>query len=149
MKDSKTIISHLVQQPFMKKYEQVCCYERLLGLLPKNFTCMIRFLYTKNETLFFVLNHPSAKMEFNYKRNLIKSLLSQIKIHFPQCTCFDVNDIQCFVSNQAPIEALSPAKSSITYNEQAHGNFENSCSDENLHQLFEDIRRQIQSLTCS
>ena len=100
MKDSKSIISHLVQQPSMKKYEQMRCYDRLLSVLPKSFTSMIRFVYTKNETLFFVLNHPCAKMEFNYKRNLIKSLLKEINIRFPECTALHVKEIQAFVTNQ-------------------------------------------------
>ncbi|MDD2384100.1 MAG: hypothetical protein PHN18_07910 [Sulfurospirillaceae bacterium] len=148
MKDSKTIISHLVQQPFMKKYEQAHCYERLLGLLPKSFTCMIRFLYAKNETLFFVLNHPGAKMEFNYKRNLIKSLLSQLKIHCPECSFLEVKDIQCFVTNLPVLESFTPRESSITYNEQAQGSFENHCEEESLHRLFEEIRSHIHSKTC-
>ncbi len=149
MKDSKTIISHLVQQPFMKKYEQAHCYERLLSLLPKSFTCMIQFLYTKNETLFFVLNHPCAKMEFNYKRNLIKSLLNQIKTHCPECASFDVKDIQCFLTNRTETEAIEIPDSSITYNEQAQGNFENHCDEENLRALFEEIRAHLHSKTCS
>jgi len=145
MKDSKSIISHLVQQPSLKKFEQMRCYERLLALLPQSFTSMIRFVYTKNDTLFFVLNHPCAKMEFNYKRNLIKSLLKEFNAHFPDCACLHVKDVQAFISNkQDPEEdALIPASSEIFYPEQANGTFENTCEDPKLNALFETIKETI------
>ncbi len=149
MKDAKNIISHLVQHPSMKKYEQMRCYDKLLSLLPKNFTHMVRFLYTKDETLFFVFNHPSAKMEFNYKRSLIKSLLSQIILHFPECECLHVKDIQCFVTNKPQTEEILESKNSdIFYKERAEGDFENSCDDSKLRTLFEEIRKAIQSQKC-
>ena len=149
MKDAKNIISHLVKHPSMKKYEQMRCYDKLLSLLPKNFTHMVRFLYTKDETLFFVFNHPSAKMEFNYKRSLIKSLLSQIILHFPECECLHVKDIQCFVTNKPQTEEIPESKNSdIFYEERAEGDFENSCDDSKLRTLFEEIRKAIQSQKC-
>lgn len=149
MKDAKNIISHLVKHPSMKKYEQMRCYDKLLSLLPKNFTHMVRFLYTKDETLFFVFNHPSAKMEFNYKRSLIKSLLSQIILHFPECACLHVKDIQCFVTNKSQTEEILESKNSdIFYKERADGVFENACDDAQLRSLFEEIRKAIQSQKC-
>ena len=149
MKDAKSIISHLVQQPSMKKYGQMRCYERLLSLLPKSFTTLIRFVYTKNDTLFFVFAHPSGKMEFNYKRSLIKSLLSQILIHFPECECLHVKEIQCFVSNQVELEPLSPAPLPVSYQERALGEFINTCSDPKLHALFESIKETVKNKTHS
>lgn len=145
MKDSKSIISHLVQQPSMKKYEQIRCYDRLLSVLPKSFTSMIRFVYTKNETLFFVLNHPCAKMEFNYKRNLIKSLLREVYAHFPECSCLNVKEVQAFVTNQKSEEEtlITAAQSEIFYAEQATGTFETLCEDERLRSLFEAIKETI------
>ena len=146
MKDSKSIISHLIQHPSMKKYEQMRCYDQLLRLLPKSFTSMVRFVYTKNETLFFVLNHPCAKMEFNYKRNLIKSLLKEIQAHFPECTCLEIKDVQAFVTNQPASEEEQPIQrhSHIVYEEQASGHFPVQCSDPTLLALFESIKETIQ-----
>lgn len=146
MKDAKSIISHLVKQPSMKKYGQMRCYERLLSLLPKSFTTLIRFVYTKNDTLFFVFAHPSGKMEFNYKRSLIKSLLSQILIHFPECECLHVKEIQCFVSNQIELEpSLTTSPLPIGYQERALGEFLNTCSDPKLHALFESIKEIVKN----
>jgi len=145
MKDAKSIISHLVQQPSMKKYGQMRCYEQLLSLLPKSFTTLIRFVYTKNDTLFFVFSHPSGKMEFNYKRSLIKSLLSQILLHFPECECLHVKEIQCFVTNQPePILSRVPSPT-IPYTERALGEFLNTCHDPKLHSLFESIKETLKS----
>jgi hypothetical protein len=150
MKDSKTIISHLVQQPSLKKYEQMRCYEKYLALLPRSFTALVRFVYTKNKTLFFVLNHPCAKMEFNYKRNLIKSLLKEFHAHFPECECLHVNDIQAFVTNKIdPQEMQDEVNSSeIFYPEQALGVFESQCDDPKLQALFEAIKQTIQNRSC-
>jgi len=143
MKDAKSIISHLVQQPSMKKYEHMRCFERLLGLLPKSFTSLVRFVYTKNETLFFVLSHPAGKMEFHYKRSLIKSLLSQIIIHFPECDCLLVKEIQSFVTNQSEKEIPLALSSAISYEERATGTFTNHCQDPKLSALFEAIKETI------
>ena len=135
----------------MKKYEQIRCYDRLLSVLPKSFTSMIRFVYTKNETLFFVLNHPCAKMEFNYKRNLIKSLLKEVCAHFPECSCLHVKEVQSFVTNQKSEEEtlIVSANSDIFYAEQATGAFETLCEDEKLRALFEAIKETIaKNRTC-
>lgn len=148
MKDAKSIISHLVQHPSMEKYEQMRCFERLLGFLPKSFTAMVRFVYVKNETLFFVVEHPSAKMEFNYKQSLIKSLLSQILRHHPECSCLHVKDVQCFVTNKIQEKIPPENTSDIGYPETAQGIFENHCDDEKLHTLFENIKKTIQSNQC-
>ena len=149
MKDAKSIISHLVQQPSMKKYGQMRCYERLLALLPKSFTTLIRFIYTKNDTLFFVFAHPSGKMEFNYKRSLIKSLLSQILLHFPECDCLHVKEIQCFVTNQSENQPLAlHTTAPLHYEERALGHFINTCHDPKLYVLFESIKETIQSRSC-
>lgn len=110
---------------------------------------MVRFLYTKNDTLFFVLNHPSAKMEFNYKRNLIKSLLKEFNAHFPECACLRVQDIQAFVTNkpQEPLFATQE-RAVLQYPEQATGHFQIACDDPALHSLFEAIQETIQHRSC-
>lgn len=144
MKDSRSIISHLVQQPSLKKYKQVHCFEQFLALLPPSFTQWVKFLYIKNNTLFFVFNHPCAKMEFNYKRNLIKSLLSQFNLHMPESSLNGVTSIECFISNQPdeplPQEIIS---STLVYEERAEGSFQNNAKDAKLYALFETIRQKI------
>ena len=147
MKDSKSIISHLVQQPSFKKCGQARHYEKLLALLPFSFTRGVKSLYTKDNILFFVLNHPNAKMEFNYKRNLIKSLLNELSLQDKQSPFHTIKELKCFVTNQ-PEQPNTTAQSNtfesyIFYAEKAEGSFENSAQDPKLHALFESIRQQI------
>lgn len=151
MKDSKTIISHLIKQPSLKRYEQVCCYAKLLDLLPKSFTSMVKFIYAKEKTLFFVLNHPAAKMEFHYKRNLIKSLLKALRQNDATCASLDYDKIEAFVSNAPHQDELSKRPSSaIFYEEKADGTFTTNCEDKKLQAIFEEIKKQIQENTkCS
>ena len=90
-------------------------------------------------------------MEFNYKRNLIKSLLKEILVHFPECSCLNVKEIQSFVTNQKSEEErlIVSANSDIFYAEQATGTFETACEDPKLHALFEAIKATIaQNRSC-
>lgn len=143
MKDSKTIISHLKKHPSLKTLEKEECYELLIRLLPNSLSNFIKFIYTKHDTLFFVLTHPSAKMEFNYKRNLIKGLLKKLETFHPKCKCINLKEIKAFVTNKK-IEKNYEAKSSeIFYKERSSGNFKNEAKDEKLYELFEKIKEEI------
>lgn len=143
MKDSKTIISHLKKHPSLKTLKQEECYEILIKLLPNSLTNFIKFMYTKNNTLFFVLNHPSAKMEFNYKRNLIKGLLNKLESFHPHCKCINLKEIKAFVSNKKMIKESKIVETKIFYPERSNGEFTNKTSNEKLHELFEQIREEI------
>lgn len=143
MKDSKTIISHLKKHPSLKTLEKEECYELLIRLLPNSLSNFIKFIYTKHDTLFFVLTHPSAKMEFNYKRNLIKGLLKKLETFHPKCKCINLKEIKAFVTNKK-IEKNYEAKSSeIFYKERSSGNFKNKAKNEKLYELFEKIKEEI------
>ena len=143
MKDSKTIIYHLKKHPSMKILNQEECYNILMSLLPKSLTNSIKFLYIKHNTLFFVLNHPSGKMEFDYKLDLIKGLLKKLVNFHPKCKCIDLQYVKAFVSNKKnPIEVALP-QTKIYYTERSNGEFINSVKDEKLFELFEKIKNEI------
>jgi hypothetical protein len=58
---------------------------------------MIKFAYIKNETLYFVLNHPAGKQEFD---NNIESIKSALNFHMPQeCEHSSFEDIKAFVTH--------------------------------------------------
>ncbi len=143
MKDSKTIISHLKKHPSLKTLEQEECFDMLIKLLPNSLSNFIKFIYTKNNTLFFVLKHPSAKMEFNYKRNLIKDILNKIENFHPNCKCINLKDIKAFVSNKKEPKIEAPKDATIFYEERSLGNFKNETNNEKLHEVFEKIRKEI------
>ncbi len=142
MKSSETIIAHLIKKPHIHKVAQKRCIHRLLGLLPPTMAKSVAFFYVKNETLFFVLNHPGMKMEFNYKLNLIKTLLNKIKDIESDCEEMKIRHIKTFVTNRLP-ETSAPAPSTPGYEERAKGVFENYATDEELRALFEDIKKVI------
>lgn len=80
-------------------------------------------------------------MEFNYKHNLIKSLLKKIQDIDLNCQTLHINDIKSFVSNKIP-----PAKKeSVTFNykERSSGEFVNLATSDELKALFEKIKEEI------
>ena len=146
MKDSKTIISHLKKNPSLKTLEQEECFDILIKLLPNSLTNFIKFLYTKNDILFFVLKHPSAKMEFNYKRNLIKDILKKIESFHPNCKCINLKEIKAFISNKKEPEIEPQKDATFVYKERSLGDFKNETKNEKLYEIFEKIRKEIKCL---
>ncbi len=143
MKSSQKIVSHLIKKPYLQKIGEKKCYERLISLLPPQLQRAVLFTYVKNRTLFFVLNHPGLKMEFNYKVNLIKSLLKKIKDIDENCKNIDITDVKAFVSNKIVTKPPPPPPSRYRYRERASGRFYNFASDERLNRLFQQIKEEI------
>jgi hypothetical protein len=144
MKTSKEIISHIISKPQNSKIVQKGCIDKLISCLPPHLANAVMFTYIKNRTLFFVLNHPGLKMEFNYKHNLIKSLLNKIKDIDLKCKIIDVDNINSFVSNK-----IAPPQKKIeilTYEERSSGDFKNYATG-GLQELFENIKKSISENT--
>ena len=141
MKTAQDIISHIVKKPQNSKIVQKGCIDKLVSCLPPHLQNAVMFTYIKNNTLFFVLNHPGLKMEFNYKHNLIKSLLNKIKDIDSKCQKIQVTEIKSFVSNK--ITPPKPQEISFKYNERASGDFINLATSKELQALFENIRKTI------
>ncbi|NPA82396.1 MAG: hypothetical protein GXO31_07280 [Epsilonproteobacteria bacterium] len=148
MKSSKEIIAQLTSKPYMRKISYHHCFNKLKSLLPKHLSDAILFIYIKNNTMFFALNHPGMKMEFQYKQNLLKSLLQNLMKLDPQCSNLEdlksVKQIKSFISNKSlpPIQNIS----SITvrrYKERARGKFINFATDREIKKIFEQIRKEI------
>jgi hypothetical protein len=91
-----------------------------------------------------VLNHPSAKMEFNYKRNLIKEILNKIEKFHPNCKCINLKEVKAFVSNKKELQEEKKIETRIFYEERSNGTFKNNTKNERLHTLFEEIRKEIE-----
>ncbi|NLC27896.1 MAG: hypothetical protein GX780_03890, partial [Campylobacteraceae bacterium] len=101
------------------------------------------FMYNKNTTLFFVLEHPGLKMEFNYKTDLIKGLLKQLIAKNPTYDIINAEEIKSFVTNKPPLKTPFDTTSTLFYNEESFGVFENRSNSPELHALFESIREKI------
>ncbi len=144
MKKANYIISHLKTKPYLKNLQHIDCHNRLLALLPRNISNNTKFLYQKNDTLFFVLNHPGIKMEFNYKSNLIKSILKKLIDTNPECNFMESKQIKAFVSNKIrENKTESLGKKPRRYREQSNGNFKNMAKNREISKIIEEIRKTI------
>lgn len=142
MKQANFIISHLRQQPSLKKLEQSASYKKLFALLPNRLTSAIKFAYNKNQTLFIVLKHSGYKMEFNYKTTLIKSLLKELILKDSTCKNIDADEIKVFATNKTSPLKTKTLKTQC-YSEKSTGSFTNSTKNEKLYNTFEEIRKII------
>ena len=137
MKKINEILSHLKNNPEFRKINTSILITKFIDVLPLKLKKGIKFGYVKNQTLFFVLTHPVYKMEFEYNKALIKSLLKNFKIA-------NVEDIGFFVTNI--IEKKVSEKEEIPmYKERSYGIFENKAKDEMIFKKFEKIREIIKN----
>ncbi len=145
MKKSIEIISHLKNRSFHSRLNQIECFNKLTSLLPTRLSQAISFMYIKNKTLFFVLNHPGYKMEFNYNVNLIKELLKKLKKLDLKCKDIEVEQIKVFNSNKTKFKRknMKQNESKIEYLEKSTGNFDIKTQNETYIDLFKKIQKSI------
>lgn len=138
MKNISQIINLLKSQNEFAKLRSVEKFDRLNKILPPNISNGIEFMYTKNETLFFVLKHPLFKSECEYNRVTLKNLLTLM----PE---IGATNIQFIVTNKIkkPTNLTPPEQNS--YKEISSAKFINFCKDEKLYDFFESIREKIKN----
>ena len=137
MKKINEILSHLKNNPEFRKINTSLLIMKFIDILPLKLKKGVKFGYIKNQTLYFVLTHPIYKMEFEYNKADIKSLLKSFKIA-------NVEDIGFFVTNI--IEKKENNKEVIVfYKERSYGIFENKAKDEYIFKKFEKIRELIKN----
>ena len=137
MKKINEILSHLKNNPEFSKINTSFLIKKFIEILPLKLKKGVKFAYVKNQTLYFVLTHPVYKMEFEYNKADIKSLLKIFKIA-------NVEDIGFFITNV--IEKKEDPKEPIPfYIERSYGIFENRAKDEYIFKKFEKIREIIKN----
>jgi len=137
------ILSHLLNLPQFNYLKQQACYRKFLTLLSPKWQRAIAFVYVKNDTLFIVLKHPGFKMELNYNRDLLKSVLTQMTAHDPECRMLQANKVAIFHSRYY---TMTPKKENETiprYYELAAGDFSVNSEDPDLAARFEKTKRLI------
>ena len=149
MKKVSIILSHLSNQPQFKLLKQQGCYEQYLQLLNKSlgqkYQKIIAFIYVKNETLFIAIKHPGFKMELNYNRDLLKSLLTQFISFKPECKNMQSSKVVIFYSKFHPVSQASEKISTVPrYSELAQPNFKILSTDSKLIEKFKQIQEKIQ-----
>jgi hypothetical protein len=137
MKKINEILSHLKNNPEFSKINTSFLIKKFIEVLPLKLKKGVKFAYVKNQTLYFVLTHPVYKMEFEYNKADIKSLLKNFKIA-------NVEDIGFFITNV--IEKKEDQKEPLPlYIERSYGIFENRAKDEYIFKKFEKIREIIKN----
>ena len=141
MKNTSDILNSLQNKPQFSKLSDYKCIEKIQSLFSLPLQKMIKFAYIKNKTLFFVLNHPGAKQEFD---NNIDSIKSALKFcNPPECSHETLINIKAFVTH-TPIKEFAPIAPKIeSYPERAKGKFSINIHDEKLHFLAESIQKII------
>ena len=143
MKDSQEVISHLYFSN-SQKLRQARCLNVLKALLPPRLGEAISYIYKNNQKLFIVIDQFGLKMEFNYKRDLIKSLLKSI--HKESSLCEDLYDCEVVISvSNKKREAAEERIRKHAYPERAEGEFENLAQNEEIRDLIEKIRSTIKT----
>jgi len=143
MKNSKQLVSHLRSQSTFTPLNNQACINSVKELLPPRLHRFILFGYIRHNIVFFALNHPGAKQEFD---NIINSIKTPLKNMPPQtCKNFELYDIRAFVSHKKTMK-FSPIQPTYEqYDERAKAEFSNEIEDKKLHQVFEDIRNIIKN----
>jgi len=145
MKNSSDILNSLQNRPQFSKLSHYKCIYKIQSLFSHPLQKMIKFAYIKNNTLFFVLNHPGAKQEFD---NNIQSIKSALKFHTPkECSDEIITDIKAFVTHTPSLHGDAAAnvqpKKVLTYKERATGNFKIPVHDAKLRELILSIQNII------
>jgi len=143
MKNASMILSHLSSQPQFKSLKRQECYQKYIHLLSPKWQKAVAFVYIKDKTLFIAVTHPGFKMELNYNRDLLKTLLTQLNTHVDACRSMQAEKVVVFHSKY---HAMSQEKASYEsvphYHERAQGNFDTP-TDEALKEKFERIKEMI------
>jgi len=144
MKKAHTILSHLSSLPQFKVLKQQECYQKYIKLLSPKWQKAIAFVYIKEDTLFIVITHPGFKMELNYNRDLLKSLLTQLNTYDSACEMMTASKVAIFHSKYHPMQQKSEVVSTVPYYaELASSDFEILSQDEELKAKFEHIKERI------
>ena len=144
MKNLSIILSHLSSQPQFKFLKQQSCYSKFIQLLGVKYQKAIAFIYIKNNTLFIAVTHPGFKMELNYNKDLLKSLLTQLTTNNNECKTMQAEKIIIFHSKYYPVEKSKANTSTIPhYTELSSSNFDINSNDADIIKRFELIKEQI------
>jgi hypothetical protein len=142
MKKASMILSHLSSQPQFKSLKRQECYQKYIKLLSHKWQKAIAFVYIKDDTLFIAVTHPGFKMELNYNRDLLKSLLIQLNTLDLTCQSMQASKVVIFHSKYHKMPDKKVSYLSVPYyHERSSGLFEIPQDDElaNAFKRIQDI----------
>ncbi len=144
MKKVSIILSHLANQPQFKYLKQESCHKKYISLLSVKWQKAIAFIYIKNNTLFIAVTHPGFKMELNYNKDLLITLLNQLSTLDKSCKKMSAESIVVFHSKYRSIEKEKEKEKTVPYyNESASIDFKIMSDDTELKDKFKKIKQSI------
>jgi hypothetical protein len=144
MKNAHTILSHIINLPEFKLLKKHYCYQKFLSLLAPRFQKAIAFVYLREDTLFVALSHPGFKMELNYNKDLLRTLLSILAKSDEKCQQMSASKVILFNSKHISILKEKKIISTVPYyQEMAHGDFTVESEDKELLEAFSKIKNSI------
>ena len=143
MKHSSDILSHLFLQPHFETLPRYRCFRKFLSLLKPTWRDAVAFAYMKEHTFYFVLRHPGFKMEFNYNRDLLKSLLTAFARENPSCRFMGETERIVAFAGKYYTQPRDEASTVPYYRESAEGDFDIRTQDEALKKKFSEIMEHI------
>jgi len=145
MKKASMILSHLSSQPQFKSLKRQECYQKYIKLLSPKWQKAIAFIYIKDDTLFIAVTHPGFKMELNYNRDLLKSLLMQLNTIDTTCQHMQASKVVIFHSRYHKMPEKKVSHITVPYYlERASGLFDVPKDDE----LSNSFKRIQALITC-
>ena len=144
MKKVSVILSHLSSQPQFRFLKQQVCYKKYISLLGAKYQKAVAFVYIKDDTLFIAVTHPGFKMELNYNKDLLISLLRQLNTYDESCETMEASKVVVFHSKYHPVKKEIETISTVPYYaELASTNFSIQSNDDELIEKFENIKKYI------
>jgi hypothetical protein len=146
MKKANSILSHILHLPQFKTLKSHYCYQKFISLLIPRFQKAIAFVYIRQDTLFVALSHPGFKMELNYNKDLLKTLLTMLAKEDEKCKNLKVSKVVLFNSKHNSIIKEKSIESTVPYyDEMALGEFTIKSEDREIREAFEKIRNSIEN----
>ena len=137
MKKINEILSHLKNSPEFRKVNTQKTIQDFIELLPATLKKGVKFAYIRGGILYFVLTHPVYKMEFEYNKSLINTLLKNYSL-------IDAKELKFFVTNKKQKKEKKKEDAPF-FKERCHGIFTNYITNEKLHEKVEEIRAIIKN----
>lgn len=142
MKTAQSIISHISNQPYFRVLKTNRCYQRYISLLSKAQQQGVAFVYIKENTLFIAVKHPAFKMELDYNKDLLISLLKTLYKYDENCPMMKASKVIIFESKFYRIKEEEQESTIPYYKERANGVFQIP-KDHELKDKFKKIKEHI------
>jgi hypothetical protein len=144
MKKVSIILSHLANQPQFKFLKQESCNKKYISLLSAKWQKAIAFIYIRDNTLFVAVTHPGFKMELNYNKDLLITILKQLSSYDKSCKKMSADSVIVFHSKYRSIVKEKKKEETVPYyDELSTPYFDIKSNDSELKEKFEEIQKSI------